>query len=401
MRPLLIPCSFLKSEAVGLVEPAKVELQLCLLSISYLNLPDICDPRRRDALISGYFSFYEYAVASWFQHLMAWLSETGQSESDIAELEETFEPFLDLHFSEECPPSNVSSQMHEKLQLTKDFEFYDSLTQAIVWSRKQLLVVDIPNNDENIPNQLDFPSITRRIRTLLEDTVRASPAPEITASLELYYGKKWFRCPRIYCPHFYDGFEVQDDRDKHEARHERAYMCTFDGCHMATIGCVSKKDLDKHLLETHGVGGDGRDFPNVSNPNEEKIKPLANFHCTHCPRRFTRAYNLRSHLRTHTDERPFACTVCVKAFSRKNDCRSHERLHSGEKRFGCEGDLKAGGRWGCGRRFERVTALERHFKSEAGRICIKPLLDEENLERSQRAAASAGPSLAGPMPFVT
>ncbi|KAJ5032449.1 uncharacterized protein L3040_009053 [Drepanopeziza brunnea f. sp. 'multigermtubi'] len=45
------------------------------------------------------------------------------------------------------------------------------------------------------------------------------------------------------------------------------------------------------------------------------------------------------------------------------------------------GELKQGGSWGCGRRFARADALGRHFRSEAGRICIKPLLDEEAIER--------------------
>lgn len=40
--------------------------------------------------------------------------------------------------------------------------------------------------------------------------------------------------------------------------------------------------------------------------------------------------------------------------------------------------------WGCGRRFARADALGRHFRSEAGRICIKPLLDEERAERQQK-----------------
>lgn len=113
-------------------------------------------------------------------------------------------------------------------------------------------------------------------------------------------------------------------------------------------------------------------------------KHPATFQCSLCPKRFTRAYNLRSHLRTHTDERPFVCTVCGKAFARQHDRKRHEGLHSGEKKFVCKGDLKAGGQWGCGRRFARADALGRHFRSEAGRICIKPLLDEEILER-QRA----------------
>ncbi|ROT39819.1 transcriptional regulator prz1 [Sodiomyces alkalinus F11] len=112
-------------------------------------------------------------------------------------------------------------------------------------------------------------------------------------------------------------------------------------------------------------------------------KHPATFQCNLCPKRFTRAYNLRSHLRTHTDERPFVCTVCGKAFARQHDRKRHEGLHSGEKKFVCKGELKAGGQWGCGRRFARADALGRHFRSEAGRICIKPLLDEEMIERQR------------------
>ncbi|KAL5365547.1 hypothetical protein BJX96DRAFT_14239 [Aspergillus floccosus] len=122
-----------------------------------------------------------------------------------------------------------------------------------------------------------------------------------------------------------------------------------------------------------------------ANPNDSKRvqKHPATFQCHLCPKRFTRAYNLRSHLRTHTDERPFVCTVCGKAFARQHDRKRHEGLHSGEKKFVCRGDLARGGQWGCGRRFARADALGRHFRSEAGRICIKPLLDEESQERER------------------
>ncbi|KAL7794581.1 hypothetical protein V8C37DRAFT_401316 [Trichoderma ceciliae] len=130
-------------------------------------------------------------------------------------------------------------------------------------------------------------------------------------------------------------------------------------------------------------------------------KHPATFQCTLCPKRFTRAYNLRSHLRTHTDERPFVCTVCGKAFARQHDRKRHESLHSGEKKFVCKGDLKTGGQWGCGRRFARADALGRHFRSEAGRICIKPLLDEEMIERQrqwqeQRMQQNMAQNLANP-----
>ncbi|EME44371.1 hypothetical protein DOTSEDRAFT_152208 [Dothistroma septosporum NZE10] len=134
-------------------------------------------------------------------------------------------------------------------------------------------------------------------------------------------------------------------------------------------------------------------------------KHPATFQCTLCPKRFTRAYNLRSHLRTHTDERPFVCTVCGKAFARQHDRKRHEGLHSGEKKFVCKGTLQGGSQWGCGRRFARADALGRHFRSEAGRVCIKPLLDEEAVERQrayieeqQQAQVAAG--LVAPQPLV-
>jgi transcription factor CRZ1 len=133
----------------------------------------------------------------------------------------------------------------------------------------------------------------------------------------------------------------------------------------------------------------------------KKQKHPATFQCSLCPKRFTRAYNLRSHLRTHTDERPFVCGHCGKAFARQHDRKRHEGLHSGEKKFVCRGQLKEGNAWGCGRRFARADALGRHFRSEAGRMCIKPLMDEEALERGLLADNEAGAGAgSGGMPMM-
>ncbi|KAK6465717.1 hypothetical protein DFJ63DRAFT_310802 [Scheffersomyces coipomensis] len=119
--------------------------------------------------------------------------------------------------------------------------------------------------------------------------------------------------------------------------------------------------------------------PNQSSKRTQKHPSV--YACHLCEKRFTRPYNLKSHLRTHTDDRPFVCTICGKAFARQHDKKRHEDLHSGEKKFQCWGTLKNGQPFGCGRKFARADALRRHFQTEAGKICIKLLIEEEAREK--------------------
>jgi len=104
-------------------------------------------------------------------------------------------------------------------------------------------------------------------------------------------------------------------------------------------------------------------------------------HCFTCNKSFSRACNLRSHERTHTDERPFVCNYCRKTFARSHDRKRHEQLHTGMKRFICNGVLKDGTGWGCSKGFAWADALGRHFKSEQGMQCILPLFKEELSEQ--------------------
>ncbi|KAF9918702.1 hypothetical protein BX616_006589 [Lobosporangium transversale] len=84
------------------------------------------------------------------------------------------------------------------------------------------------------------------------------------------------------------------------------------------------------------------------------------FPCTFpgCEKVFARLYNLKSHSRTHTDERPFVCSSCKLAFSRNHDLRRHVKIHIGDKVFKCDG---------CGKSFSRLDALGRHRNNAKNR----------------------------------
>jgi len=104
----------------------------------------------------------------------------------------------------------------------------------------------------------------------------------------------------------------------------------------------------------------------TANASHRRRKQDANFACDvpGCGSTFTRGFNLRGHLRSHYDLKPYKChwPGCGKGFARQHDCKRHEQLHSNFRPFECDG---------CGKQFARMDALNRHLKSDAGVECAK------------------------------
>lgn len=58
--------------------------------------------------------------------------------------------------------------------------------------------------------------------------------------------------------------------------------------------------------------------PGEGSSSEESV-PAMSFRCPTCDRCFNRLYNLKSHVRTHDNHRPFVCKSCGQAFTRNHD----------------------------------------------------------------------------------
>lgn len=104
--------------------------------------------------------------------------------------------------------------------------------------------------------------------------------------------------------------------------------------------------------------------PSTADASQKRRKQPANFKCPipGCGSTFTRHFNLKGHLRSHAEEKPYQCKWpgCGKGFARQHDCKRHEQLHLNIRPYPCEG---------CKKNFARMDALNRHCES-----LIVPLL---------------------------
>ncbi|CAO3597591.1 unnamed protein product [Absidia cylindrospora] len=110
------------------------------------------------------------------------------------------------------------------------------------------------------------------------------------------------------------------------------------------------------------------------------------YSCPKCQQSFSRPHNLKSHLATHSSERPYKCDDCDAHFRRHHDLKRHQKLHTGEKPFVCQV---------CSRSFARSDALNRHQRvdgdircSMAQRHCIMPF-SVAPLQQTTPASASS------------
>lgn len=115
-------------------------------------------------------------------------------------------------------------------------------------------------------------------------------------------------------------------------------------------------------------------------PSQKKHK------CPYCETEFTRHHNLKSHLLTHSQEKPYVCQTCNMRFRRLHDLKRHMKLHTGERPHICPK---------CDRKFARGDALARHSKGQGGcagrRASMGSFGGEDDYDGSNAGEGDEGP----------
>ena len=173
------------------------------------------------------------------------------------------------------------------------------------------------------------------------------------------------------CPQCDRTFAVASKARRHIKTHSRleSYPCTQCGKRFKKEG-----DLINHLrwnhashyeqyMTTHDVKKRNyachhcrKEFPILSSLKSHMLthsgdKPHA---CPHCDTRFARSSYLKSHILTHTGERPHVCSYCGKGFAKPFYLTVHIRTHTGEKPYVCPH---------CSRGFANHRNLNLHIRT--------------------------------------
>lgn len=320
-----------------------VQCDMTVLCLQYLTFDcfykDLEEEQVLEHIHHGFLSFQEYAVSKWFHHLQTliekcgqFLSENGGSEAQ-QNLLEALDEFMGLYqeglFMRNTDEERWKRDAADDCKAYENLPLFEHLRDLWAHVRMQQQTQDMKERDKiGIPELL---AAVERNRGAMEAMAKDQKS---LSQLDKYYGRNHYKCPRLTCPYFYEGFETQQDREKHLRRHDRPFRCVVGDCDQKIFGFTSNTQLEKHIRNYHPETCDTSTFEfQFAALNQREIEETK-FTCPVCNKNFTRNISLKGHLDSHNGLKPFACPECGKAFTRKNDMVRHQKIHARSHRGG-------------------------------------------------------------------
>ena len=248
----------------GRISIRSEELHIAEFCVNYLNFrcfdASLTDSEIRDFLREGYYSFEDYAIAHWLDHLESSTSHSLPLENFSCEnLGQIVNSFLIGHGSDSPPDLTIVDS--QKFQSIRHWNFAQKLDA----------LAQLASEKTCNKRYLDVETQLVRRRLIYEDIITGtSPPSEVLRHFSLFNGSGCYKCPKIWCGYFADGFQRREDRDKHVGQHDRPFRCSSDECLYAELGFESEKVLKRHEKTSHQNGQDSE----WAFPTKKPKKPL-------------------------------------------------------------------------------------------------------------------------------
>ncbi|KAJ5533797.1 zinc finger protein [Penicillium freii] len=232
---------------------AAAECDLTLRCLRYLTLnhfrPDIPDSDLREYVIRGDLAFQDYAVSQWYIHMRTFVeAKHAFLEGDMITMEASTAQialvFRELDnfvlFYEESFPENMALQSSEAdCVFFQPYTFYSLLVR--IWDH----ICSAQRGDITVRNKVSIGSLEMaftRNRALLEEL-----SSNYGFDLIGLYDEYPYRCPKVLCFYFHEGFRSADVRNHHVNHHDLPFQCPVENCSPHVAGFRAKRALSSHM----------------------------------------------------------------------------------------------------------------------------------------------------------
>lgn len=271
---------------------------LCLHYLSFECFEETRDPDMLpDLLQEGYFAFQDYAIAHWPDHLLAFFETSADAAHGKSIVEhETSDAFLLFanRFYADLSALPVDQNSFPDCDRFQSFDCFPIMIS--LWRHAK----SFKGLFDDRRDEVSLPSLGRNLkrnRAILEGFLESvTKSGSELATLRIFYGDHWYKCSKLSCYYFHEGFATRSVRQAHYDRHDRPFRCEEEDCPSATIGFGSLKELGKHKRNMHpGIDKLSSTFARLKK-GKNGLAAVQKYPCPRCPSKFASRLECRIHM---------------------------------------------------------------------------------------------------------